>query len=265
MDSISTKESRVLWSFWISAGLALTGGILPLLAAAGGTNRIAGAAIPYGIAAAAMAVNALTYHRGRPLATSLYFLAGIALVYGMLVMVAVPLRLAVIGICPPAPAVCPPGFESPMTIGEGTGFAVGIAMGTLAILVGFFGLMMLFRIKPQVATPPPTRRVGEPPPERRVGAPTAAPAAEAPAAEAPKVVEPEPAMAAQPVSDPEPTPEAATAAPAPSPKPPPKPRVKRTPKAQAELPAPAAQAELPAPEEPLELPASTSEDTPTSG
>src|SRR5467141_973007 len=144
MDSISQREPRVLWSFWIACALALTGGILPLILAAGGTNRIAGAAIPFGIAAMAFAVAALIYQRGRPLATSLYFLAGIALVYGMLSMIAVPLRLAVLGTCDPAPSVCAPGFERPLSGGEDSGLAIGIAMGTLAILVGFFGLLMLF-------------------------------------------------------------------------------------------------------------------------
>ena len=43
--------------------------------------------------------------RGRSLAATLYFVAGLAIVYGILAMVAVPLRLAVVGTCPPAPAI----------------------------------------------------------------------------------------------------------------------------------------------------------------
>ncbi len=257
MDSISERDPRVLWSFWLACGLAATGAIAPLLLAAGGTNRIAGAVIPFGVAAVAMAVNALTYQRGRPLATSLYFLAGIALVYGMLAMVAVPLRLAVIGTCPPDPAVCLAGFERPFTTGEGSAFAIGIAMGTIAILVGFFGLLMLFRIRPHPSTPPPARReaavVG---PVAAVVAPVAAVATEPPpkveaepAALSPTVAEPEPASSA-----PTPT-DSPAAGPAPPPKPARKPRAKRTPQPQADL---------PAPESPLELPASSSPAEPPS-
>jgi hypothetical protein len=256
MDSFSQRDPRVLWSFWLTSGLAATGGIAPLLLAAGGTNRLAGVVIPFAIAAMAMAVNALTYRRGRPLATSLYFLAGIAMVYGMLAMVAVPLRLAVLGTCPPAPALCPAGFERPFTSGESAGFAVGIAMGTIAILVGFFGLLMLFRIRPTRAEPPPTRRaISEAPPDRRDSAqtPVVTPAAPV-AAEPPPRAEPEPE--APPAAVPEAEPSLSALPPAAvAPKPPrSKPRVKREPKPQAELPPPAEPLELPAPETPPELP-----------
>jgi hypothetical protein len=246
MDPISRGEPRVLWSFWIACGLAVTGGILPLLLGAGGTNRISGAAIPFGVAAMALAAAALLYRQGRPLATALYFIAGLALVYGMLTMIAVPLRLAVIGTCDPAPAICPAGFERPITGGEDSGLAIGVAMGTLAILVGFFGLLMLFRIRPQVATPPPTR----------IEKPWAPPATE-PAA--PAVMEPEPAaaaVAAPAAESPAAMSEGAAAAgTAPPPKPARKPRPKRAPKPPPELAAPAERLELAAPEERLELPA----------
>jgi hypothetical protein len=236
MDSISRGEPRVVWSFWIACGLAVTGAILPLLLAAGGTNRIAGAVIPFAVAAIALAAAALLYRQGRPLATALYFIAGMALVYGMLIMIAVPLRLAVIGTCDPAPAICLAGFERPMTSGEGTGLAIGVAMGTLAILVGFFGLLMLFRLRPQAATPPPMR-IEKPwvPPTPAVAAPEAAAAV---AVAAPPAPAPETAAGDQAGTPPRPAR---------------KPRAKRTPKPQAELAAPAEPLELAAPVEPLEL------------
>jgi len=252
VDATSYRETRVLWSFWLACGLAATGGIAPLLLATGGPNRIAAAAIPFGVAAIAMAANALTYHRGRPLATVLYFIAGIALVYGMLSIIAVPLRLAVLGTCPPSPAICPAGFERPFTTGEGSGLAIGIAMGTLAILVGFFGLLMLFRLRPQVSAPPPKRR------DEEVVIP---PAPVEPVATPKMAVEPE----ALHTPDREavvaaPQPESAAGVAAPPPKPARKPRTKRPPKAQAELAAPEEPLELTAPKEPLELPATGSPD-----
>jgi hypothetical protein len=249
MDSTSLRESRVQWSFWIACGLAATGGIAPLLLAAGGTNRMAGAVIPFGVAAIAMGVNALMYQQGRPLATALYFVAGLALVYGMLSMIAVPLRLAVLGTCSATVSACRAGLEQPLTSGESTGLAFGIAMGTIAIFVGFFGLLMLFRIRQQPSIPPPARReapvvVAPPPPP---------PAVPEPEAQKP-APEPEPAFSA-------PSPDAAvSAAPASPPKPARKPRVKRAAKPQAELPPPEEPLELSAPEEPLELPAPSSSD-----
>jgi hypothetical protein len=145
MDPLLERDPRVQWAFWISAGLALTGGVAPLLFAVGGPNRIAGAAIPFAVAAGAMVVAALMYRQGRPLTTVLYFIAGLAIVYGMLLMIATTLRLAVVSTCPAAPAVCPPGYERAFSSGESTGMSVGIALGVLAILAGFFGLLVLFR------------------------------------------------------------------------------------------------------------------------
>src|SRR5258705_183578 len=109
MDSTSQKEARVLWSFWLACGLAVTGGIAPLLLAAGGANRVAVAVIPFGVGAAAMAVDALIYDRGKPVATLLYFVASIALVYGMLSMIAVVAEPS-----PPRPARKPRVKRTPV-------------------------------------------------------------------------------------------------------------------------------------------------------
>jgi hypothetical protein len=255
MDSTSQKEARVLWSFWLACGLAVTGGIAPLLLAAGGTNRVAVALIPFGVAAAAMAVDALIYDRGRPVATLLYFVASIALVYGMLSMIAVPLRVAVLGTCPSAPAACPIGFEQPLTTGEESGLAIGVAMGTIAILVGFFGLLMLYRIRPQpYAAPPPVRRDA-------VVTPVPAVVPPAPAQE-PEPVAVAPAIETEP-APPEPAPAtAAVVAEPPPPRPARKPRAKRTPVLHVEPPPTEERLELAAPEEVLELPATGTPDEP---
>jgi hypothetical protein len=195
MDEQLARDPRVLWSFWVACGLAVTGGIAPLLLALGGPNRLAGAVIPYAVAAGAMAANAIMYQRGRSLATALYFLAGVAIVYGMLLMFAVPLRLAVQGTCPDAPAVCPAGLERGFTSGEATGFTVAVVMGVLSILCGFFGLLMLYRRQPKL----PVSR----PMERRIAPVETAPAtpveasAKAPV-EAPPEVPPEMSTTASP-------------------------------------------------------------------
>src|SRR4030081_502452 len=115
-----------MWAFWIAFALAAIGGVAPLVSSAGTNNRMAGAIIPFGVAAVALAFNALRYHRGRSLTAILYFIAGMAIVYGILAMVAVPLRLAVLGTCPAGTAQCAVGSEQPLTSGENNGFSIAL-------------------------------------------------------------------------------------------------------------------------------------------
>ena len=189
MNEMLARDPRVLWSFWVSCGLAITAGIAPWLLAAGGPNRLAGAVIPFAVAAGAMGANALLYQRGRSLATALYFLAGVAVVYAMLMMFAVPLRLAVGGTCPDPPAVCPAGLERGFSSGEATGFTIAIVMGVLSILSGFFGLLMLYRRQPKLqASRPMERKI--PPVEAAPATPPEPPSTAV--AEAPPAAPPEP-------------------------------------------------------------------------
>jgi hypothetical protein len=134
-----------MWAFWIAAAVAALGGVAPILFSVGSSTRLAGVIIPFGIAAVALAVNGNLHARGRSLAVVLYFIAGMAIVYGILEMVSLPLRLAVVGTCPPAPATCPVGYEQQMTSGENTSLGVAAFCGVLAILVGFVGLLLLYR------------------------------------------------------------------------------------------------------------------------
>jgi hypothetical protein len=137
--------------------------VVPTLLA-GTHGRVDGVIVPYGVAAIVFAVCALVHHTGRPIATGLYFVAGLAIVYGLLSLVAVPLRLAVMGTCPAAPALCGVGLERPLTDAENTGLAFAAAAGIVAILLGFFGLVALFRrfaraSGPAAAMTPPVRRI----------------------------------------------------------------------------------------------------------
>src|SRR5450759_1433412 len=137
-----------------------------------------------------MAANALTYPRGRSLATALYVVAWIAVVYGILRMIAVPLQLIVVGTCPTPESVCAPGFAHPFNSGESAGIIVGILTGALALQVGFFGLRALYRRPRQQqafasasATAPPVRVVAPhktaPSPPLPIGDAAAAPSAAA--------------------------------------------------------------------------------------
>jgi hypothetical protein len=153
----SAAERRLVWAFWIASGLALVGGVAPL-AFTGLSSRVSGAAVPFVIAAIALGASARLYRQARPIVIGLYFVAGLAVVYGILMMVAVPLRLTVVGVCPPAPAQCLAGFERPMTEGEQAALWFGVGMGAIAILVGYFGLFSLMRGRGSPPEPPPPVR-----------------------------------------------------------------------------------------------------------
>lgn len=231
----SSNEQRVQWSFWIACGLAVVAGISPFIFG-GGSSRLSGAVFPFALAAIALGACALLYTHGRPITTGLYFLASLAIVYAILAILAVPLRLAVLGTCPPAPAACGPGLERPLTGGESTalGFATGI--GIVAILTGFFGLVALYR---RLAAPPPPA-----PPARQIAPVGMRKSAEAAgraqgasidATPATTEVAATPQPVAVPITEPEPQP-------------------------GPELPAHTPDLELTAPAEPLELPEVGTED-----
>jgi hypothetical protein len=218
--------------------------------------------VPFGIAAVVFGINAVMYHQGRSLAATLYFVAGLAIVYGILAMVAVPLRLAVVGTCPPAPARCPLGYEQPMTSPENSGLALASFCGVLAIFVGFYGLLMLYRrlgVRPRQSILWPAKPPAQPTPPAAV-----APAAVAPVVAAP--AEPVPVKAAPPTAPAQAAPaqaapaqaapaQAAPVEPTPAPAAPRAPRSRTRARAKARPQAADEPKELPAPEEPKELPA----------
>jgi hypothetical protein len=203
-------------------------------------------AIPFGVAAVGLAISAVMYQQGRTVAVALYFVAGLSVVYGILAMLAVPLRLAVVGTCPAAPAHCPTGFEPPLTSGENSGLGTATFCGILAIFIGFYGLVMLYRrvrtarsIEPKAwpATPPVQPAQTSDAAAPLVDAAPAEPAEPTPVA----VPEPEPTAPADPVPvrpAPKPVRRAAARKASPAPNPPVNEEMK----------------ELPAPEEPKELP-----------
>jgi hypothetical protein len=214
----SPSEQRVPWAFWFACGLSAVAGLVPQVFG-GGSNRMGGVLIPFALAAIFLGACALLFTQGRPIATLLYFLASLAIVYGMLAVLTLPLRLAVIGTCPPAPAACTSGLERPMTSGESTALGLTVGLGIVAILTGFFALVTLYR---RLAPPPAPMTT---PPVRRIAPVTARTSSDSVAAEtaAPPLAKPVEA-------EPEPAPE--------------------TP----ELAAPVEALELAAPVEPLELP-----------
>ena len=158
-------------AFWAAAGLAALGAVLPLLVTLGHNNRIAVVFLPFAGATLAMGALALFYRHGRTLSTFVYFLGGLAIAYGLLLTLAVPMRLAVLGSCPPAPQRCAAGLELQLSSSESTGLTIAVAFGLMALFAGFFALAVLYRQKAAPPPPPvwpdqpPAKTAAEPKPE----------------------------------------------------------------------------------------------------
>jgi len=183
-------DQRVTWAFWAAAGLVAIGAVAPIALTAGAHSRLASVIIPFGLAAMAFGADAFMYRQGRPVAVSLYFVAGLAIVYGILTMLAVPLRLAVLGTCPTAPAHCPVGLEQPLTSGESSGLGVATFCGVLAIFVGFYGLLVLYRRRTGGTGTQPALWPSQPPAKQPEPPAAATPAAAEASAAATKATEP---------------------------------------------------------------------------
>ena len=142
----------------MAAGLAVAGGVAPFVF--GGTSsRIDAVIIPFCIGAAVFVACAFLPNQTRGVTAILYFVGGLAIVYGLLSMFSLPVRLAVLGTCPAPPAGCTAGLPTPLTNAENTGMGVAAGFGILAIFLGFYGLVTVYRR----SAPPPAR-----PPERKI-------------------------------------------------------------------------------------------------
>lgn len=173
-------QDRVALSFWAAGVIAFIGGLLPLLF--GGTSsRVASAAIPFTIAAVAFAGCGFVHKQGRTATAILYFVGGLALVYGLLAMFSVPLQLAALGSCAAPPAPCAGGLQRPLTVGENTGMGFASGFAIAALFVGFFGLMVVFRRTTAAPPVPPVRKIAPvaPPVAKPAPAPPPAPEAKA--------------------------------------------------------------------------------------
>lgn len=144
MDSNTSRQQPPIWTFWLACGLAAAAGAAPIVLA-GTSGRVSGVIAPMLVAAAAYAGCGLLQSQGKMVVTGLYFVAGLATLYGVLALVSVPMRLAVIGTCPPSPALCAAGLERPLNAAENAGIGFAAGFGIVAVLMGFFGLATLYR------------------------------------------------------------------------------------------------------------------------
>jgi hypothetical protein len=159
--------------------MVAVGGVIPFLIG-GSSSRIASVFIPFAIAALAFAACALVHEQGRAITSTLYLLAGLAIVYGLLTMFALPLQLAVLGTCPVPPQPCPSGVQHALTLSENTGIGFAGAFGVASLFIGFFGLAVVYRRSAAAAKPsaPPVRNIPPVMPRPAKPAPVETPKAE---------------------------------------------------------------------------------------
>ncbi len=146
-----------VWCTWAAAALAAAGSVVAIAVPAGGTNRVLAAALPFAIGAAALVAGALTSRQVGWLGGLLYIAASLAILYGMILALSLPLRLSVEGTCPPSPASCPLGFERPVTSAENFAVVVAATCGALAVVLTFVAVEARYLRRPRPTRDPDTR------------------------------------------------------------------------------------------------------------
>jgi hypothetical protein len=141
----SKRFSAVEWCLWVGCALGVAGAALALLVPAGAINRLSGVALPFAVSAVAQAANALTQRRSPLWSGALYVAAGLAILYGVILAVSVPLRLTIEGSCQPAPAPCPLGFDVPITGRENLALYAAVISGVLSLVINFIAAELQFR------------------------------------------------------------------------------------------------------------------------
>ncbi|HEV2029741.1 MAG TPA: hypothetical protein VGS16_14635 [Candidatus Dormibacteraeota bacterium] len=156
LTRLSKRFSADELFLWVACVLTAAGGVIALVAPAGGTNRLSGVALPFAVSAGAQAANALIQRRSGWLSGLLYAVAVVAILYGVLLALSVPFRLTIEGTCQPAPAACPLGFEVPITAGEKVAEYAAVIGGFVALLINFVAAELRFRPR-RSRTPVPAR------------------------------------------------------------------------------------------------------------
>lgn len=153
------------WSLWAAAAIAFLGGLMPFVLG-GASSRLVGAIVPFTLGAIGLAATAALHRQGRATVAILYFLAGLAIVYGLMSMFSLPIRLAALGSCPIAPEPCPGGLPRVLSEGENNGIGAAAGFGIVALFVGFVGLVTIYRRHAPPPYAPPVRKIPPMPPAR---------------------------------------------------------------------------------------------------
>lgn len=159
MDQAQRSNRVADWCTWAACALVVVGALMVIGVPWGGTNRVIGVAVPFGIAAVALAATPFLPDPTGWLRGLVYALATLAVLYGMLLALSLPVRLAVQGTCPPTTATCPLGFERPSTSAETFAVYAAATCGALALAFVFIAVEMRYvhRSRPRIdrSIPPP--------------------------------------------------------------------------------------------------------------
>lgn len=147
------------WCTWAACVTALVGAAIALGATAAGPNRIFGVAPPFVIAAGILAV--ASWQRAALVSGLLYGVGILALLYGIVVALALPLRLLIEGTCPLTTTSCPVGFEHPASSTENFVVYSACIAGGLAVVLVLVAIEARFihgpRRIPDRPEPPPAQ------------------------------------------------------------------------------------------------------------
>jgi hypothetical protein len=143
---------------WLAVAAAVAGAVIVVLAPGVNANRVAVVAVPFAVAAALLAANGLAWQRIGLIGAALYGVAALAIFYGIILALSVPVRLTVEGLCPRSAKTCPVGYDYPITNGENFAVYAALVAGAFAMLFVFFAVELRYRRRrrpPQLPQPPP--------------------------------------------------------------------------------------------------------------
>ena len=143
---------------WAAAAAAAAGAIVVLLVPAGHTNRVAGVALPFGVATALLVANGIAWRRLGMIGAALDGVAALALFYGIVLALSVPVRLSIEGLCQPSAKSCPVGFDYPLSNAENFAVYATLVIGAIGVALSFVAFEIKYlhrgRRRPDLSAPP---------------------------------------------------------------------------------------------------------------
>jgi hypothetical protein len=140
------SDRVIVWSLWIAALVAAVAAVISVAVGLTGGSQLAPVAQPLAIAVAVLIASALLHARAPVLlAGLLYAGASLALLYGIVLAMSIPVRVMIEDVCQPAPAPCPLGFQRPVTSAEASAVYSVIICAATALAATFVAVEASYR------------------------------------------------------------------------------------------------------------------------